>query len=236
MIRNTIGALVALTLAVAGFGAAIAAGGGPYDPPTTTTTTTTGGGHTPVTVCHKPGTPAQHEITFDDDGYEAHLAHGDTLGPCPDNPPTETEPTTPTETTPTTPTETTPTTPTPPRVCPDGLPPTQGEAAFDPNDDCKRPPTVTTTTTVTPTVTPTAAAATTPASPPTVSSTTATTAVKPAVKSKPTAKPTPDNPPTKAKPKRRVSTKQCPAPAYMLKGKCVRDYKGKPHPVAQGNG
>jgi hypothetical protein len=42
-----------------------------------------GEGHTPVTVCHNPGTPAQHELTFDDDGYEAHLAHGDTEGTCP---------------------------------------------------------------------------------------------------------------------------------------------------------
>lgn len=48
-----------------------------------------GGGHDPVTVCHKPGTPAQHTLTFDDDGYEAHLAHGDTLGPCEELPPVD---------------------------------------------------------------------------------------------------------------------------------------------------
>lgn len=41
-----------------------------------------GGGHDPVTVCHKPGTPAEQELTFDDDALWAHLNHGDTLGPC----------------------------------------------------------------------------------------------------------------------------------------------------------
>ena len=111
--------LAALAMAVAGFGAAIAMGGGGHGPPPTTTTT--GGGHTPVTVCHKPGTPAEHELTFDDDGYKAHLAHGDTLGPCPtttETTPTETTPTTttPTTTTPTTPTPTTPTVTQPPHV------------------------------------------------------------------------------------------------------------------------
>lgn len=45
-------------------------------------------GHTPVTICHKPGTPAQHEITVDDDSIvQAHLAHGDYLGPCQGDPP-----------------------------------------------------------------------------------------------------------------------------------------------------
>jgi len=48
-----------------------------------------GGGHTPVTVCHKPGTPAQKSLTFDDDGYKAHIAHGDTLGPCQELPPVD---------------------------------------------------------------------------------------------------------------------------------------------------
>ena len=46
-----------------------------------------GGGHTPVTVCHKPGTPAQQSLTFDDDALWAHLNHGDTLGPCTAPPP-----------------------------------------------------------------------------------------------------------------------------------------------------
>ena len=31
-------------------------------------------------------------------------------------------------------------TPPPPRLCPDGKPPTPGEGAYDPNDDCARPP------------------------------------------------------------------------------------------------
>ena len=168
--------------AVLGMFAAVALAGGDdgHGPPTTTTT---GGGHTPVSVCHNGRT-----LTFDDDGYEAHIAHGDTLGECePDE----------TETTPEEcgdgqyqeecvppPTETTPTEPTdvctnlggaqssvPPgyklengicvRVCPDGLPPTPGEGAYDPNDDCKRPPPVTTTTTTT-TPTPAVTTTTTP--------------------------------------------------------------------------
>jgi hypothetical protein len=41
-----------------------------------------GEGHTPVTLCHKPGTPAEHTITVDDDAVPAHLAHGDYLGEC----------------------------------------------------------------------------------------------------------------------------------------------------------
>ncbi len=55
-----------------------------------------GEGHTPVTVCHKPGTPAQDTLTFDDDGLQAHLDHGDTLGACEElgEPPVVTEPTT----------------------------------------------------------------------------------------------------------------------------------------------
>lgn len=51
-----------------------------------------GGGHTPVTICHKPGTPAEHEITVDDDAVPAHLEHGDTLGACPVTPPPVEEP------------------------------------------------------------------------------------------------------------------------------------------------
>jgi hypothetical protein len=42
--------------------------------------------HTPVTICHKPGTPAEHTLTVDDNAVPAHLAHGDTLGPCPTSP------------------------------------------------------------------------------------------------------------------------------------------------------
>lgn len=39
-------------------------------------------GHTPVTVCHLRGNGSYHELTFDDDAFEAHLAHGD-LHPVP---------------------------------------------------------------------------------------------------------------------------------------------------------
>ena len=41
-----------------------------------------GEGHTPVTICHKPGTPAEHTEVVDDDAVPAHLDHGDYLGPC----------------------------------------------------------------------------------------------------------------------------------------------------------
>ena len=36
----------------------------------------------PVTICHKPGTPAQQELVVDDNAVPAHLRHGDFLGPC----------------------------------------------------------------------------------------------------------------------------------------------------------
>lgn len=45
-----------------------------------------GGGHEPVTICHKPGTPAEKQLTVDNDAVPGHLGHGDTLGPC-ENPP-----------------------------------------------------------------------------------------------------------------------------------------------------
>ncbi len=61
-----------------------------------------GGGHTPVTICHKPGTPAEKTLVVDDDAVPGHVGHGDYLGPCGGGE------TTPTETTPTTPTPTTP--------------------------------------------------------------------------------------------------------------------------------
>lgn len=41
------------------------------------------GDDSPVTVCHKPGTSAAHELTFDNDALvQAHLRHGDSLGSC----------------------------------------------------------------------------------------------------------------------------------------------------------
>jgi hypothetical protein len=90
----------------------------------------------------------------------------------------------------------------PPRLCPDGKPPTSGEDAYDPNDDCKRPPapvtetTLTTTTESAPTTTP--ATPTTPSTPaaPFTPPTTKPVAKKSAVK-KPAAKPSPATP-TKA--------------------------------------
>jgi len=36
-----------------------------------------------VTVCHKPNSKNPHEITISSSALNAHLAHGDTLGPCP---------------------------------------------------------------------------------------------------------------------------------------------------------
>ena len=46
-----------------------------------------GEGHTPVTICHKPGTPAEQTEVVDDDSVPAHLAHGDYLGECQSTPP-----------------------------------------------------------------------------------------------------------------------------------------------------
>ena len=49
-----------------------------------------GQGHTPVTICHHAGPNPDnwHTITVDDDSVtlQAHLGHGDTLGPCTDIP------------------------------------------------------------------------------------------------------------------------------------------------------
>jgi hypothetical protein len=41
-----------------------------------------GGGGGMVTICHKPGTPAQQTLTIPESALQAHLNHGDTLGPC----------------------------------------------------------------------------------------------------------------------------------------------------------
>ena len=35
-----------------------------------------------VTICHKPGTPAEHTINVSINAESAHLGHGDTLGVC----------------------------------------------------------------------------------------------------------------------------------------------------------
>ena len=52
-----------------------------------------GNGHTPITFCHKPGTPAQQTLTTDAKGWNGHSKHGDTLGECgPLNPSPEPDP------------------------------------------------------------------------------------------------------------------------------------------------
>lgn len=109
------------------------------------TTTQTTGGHTPVTICHKPGTPAEQELVVDDDSVEltGHLGHGDTIGPCPSTTTTTTGTTTTTETTTTgtttetTTTQTTTTTPPPPFKCPNGEEPIHGQDGNPGNDSCE---------------------------------------------------------------------------------------------------
>lgn len=70
---STTVAIVTVVLAAVGFWLAL---------PWLTANASEGGGHDPVTICHKPGTPAEHTIVVDDDAVEAHLAHGDYLGEC----------------------------------------------------------------------------------------------------------------------------------------------------------
>jgi len=36
-----------------------------------------------VTICHKPGTPAEQTLTVSQSALDGHLGHGDTQGPCP---------------------------------------------------------------------------------------------------------------------------------------------------------
>ena len=72
---------------VVGCGAIVAGAGA--DPP--------GGPHTPTTICHKPGTPAEMTLVVDDHAVPGHLGHGDFLGPCETPPPTTTVPSTTTE-------------------------------------------------------------------------------------------------------------------------------------------
>lgn len=36
-----------------------------------------------VTICHKPGTPAEKTMTLPQSALGGHLGHGDTMGPCP---------------------------------------------------------------------------------------------------------------------------------------------------------
>ena len=41
-----------------------------------------GGGAEKVTICHKPGTPAENTITVSVNALPAHIAHGDFIGTC----------------------------------------------------------------------------------------------------------------------------------------------------------
>jgi len=41
-----------------------------------------------VTLCHKPGTPAEQTISISVNTLDAHLAHGDFVGTCETPPPT----------------------------------------------------------------------------------------------------------------------------------------------------
>jgi hypothetical protein len=112
-------------LLLAGLAASVSLAGNGYGHSTISTITqTTGGGHTPVTICHKPGTPAEMTLVVDDDAVPGHLGHGDYLGEC--QPPVTTTGTTETTPTDTTPTTTTPTTPVTPR-CPPGEGPFAGK-------------------------------------------------------------------------------------------------------------
>ena len=62
-----------IAVLVAAFGLIAATGTAVADPP--------GGPHTPVTICHKPGTPAEHTLVVDDDAVPGHLGHGDSPRP-----------------------------------------------------------------------------------------------------------------------------------------------------------
>ena len=50
-------------------------------------------GHVPVTVCHKPGSPAEKSLTVDESAVPGHLGHGDYLGECVTAPSPSPEPT-----------------------------------------------------------------------------------------------------------------------------------------------
>src|SRR5918997_2409088 len=52
-----------------------------------------------VTICHKPGTPAEKTMDVPVSALRGHLGHGDTLGPCPANTTTTTAAPTTTSTT-----------------------------------------------------------------------------------------------------------------------------------------
>jgi len=195
-------AILALGLAGAAglFGAGLVSSSGATTPTTTTTTT---GGHTPVTICHKPGTPAEGTIVVDDSAVlAAHLAHGDTLGACPDTTTTTTTTTAPPPpctpggdqygcetTTDETITTTEPPPPPPPGDrCPPGMVPTDGKDGEPGNDECEYPPTGTTTSSTT---------TEPPATTPTTTEPPPTTIGEPPVATEPDVTTTvSDNPPT----------------------------------------
>jgi hypothetical protein len=159
-------AAVALTLALSGIGASVAFAGN-------------GEGHTPVTICHMPGTPAEHSLTVDDDAIPAHLAHGDRLGECAAAPPPTT--TTTEEPPPTTTTEEPPPTTTtepPVTTTTEEPPPTTTTEKPPPTTTTEGPPPVTTdeppTTTTAPPVTTTTAPSPPTEEPPTPPVTTTT--------------------------------------------------------------
>ncbi len=72
-VPRVVAALVAAAGLTAGTGTALADPPGGQPP---------GGGHTPVTICHKPGTPAEHTLVVDDNAVPGHLGHGDSRGAC----------------------------------------------------------------------------------------------------------------------------------------------------------
>ena len=55
----------------------------PTDPPPQPTPPSDNGSSGSVTICHKPGTPAQKTMTLPQSALNGHLGHGDTRGPCP---------------------------------------------------------------------------------------------------------------------------------------------------------
>ncbi len=120
-----------------------------------------GGPHTPVTICHKPGTPAEQTLVVDDDAVPGHLGHGDYLGACQGDTTTtgtttttETTTTTDTTTTDETTTNTTPVTPCPitPSNPTGSLPnPPGGKDGKPGNDACLPDPTTPEETVTTPT-------------------------------------------------------------------------------------
>lgn len=133
-------------------------------------------GHTPFTICHKPGTPAQKTLTVDLAAKIAHLAHGDTLGPCkpkPTTPVPTTEPTTEPTEEPTTAPTTQPTTA--PTTEPSTTP--TEEPTTEPTDEPSTEPTEEPTTepTVEPTTEPTQEPTTAPTEDPVTEPTTAPT-------------------------------------------------------------